>query len=101
MGVGAGVDALSAHVSSNRAAHAVAHHGSTAVRDAIDQPGSFVQGVEQGVSAEVHEATNLLTLGVQHAASAAATDSSFLVAGSPSCLLVSSLGLRRGGLAHY
>lgn len=83
MGLGAGIDAVAAHATSGIAAHAVAHHGSQAIHDAVNQPNSFVRGVGEGISTQFHETADLITVGMQHATSVATTDSYFLVAGSP------------------
>jgi hypothetical protein len=85
LGLGVGADALATHATSTVAAHAVAQHGSTAVHEAIQSPGVFMKGLEQGIGLHGHEAGQLLALhgGLQHASAIANFDSSYLVAGAP------------------
>jgi hypothetical protein len=82
LGVGVGIDSIATQATSHLAAQSVAHHGSSAIHDVVCQPHSFVQGLEEGISAQVHEVANVVTTGMQHANAVAGTDSYFLIAGS-------------------
>lgn len=96
IGAVGGIDVIAAHATCGLAAHAVAHHGAQAVNDVVQQPESFMGGVEAGISAQVHEVTDLVTAGMQHATSVAAADSYFLVAGSPFLAAGQLVGIAAG-----
>lgn len=96
MGLGVGVDALATHATSTVAAHAVADHGSRAVQDAVQNPGTFMAGVEQGITLQAHEAGQLLHGGLQHASTVANIDSSYVVAGAPYVDPAQVVGLAAG-----
>jgi len=101
MGLGVGVDALASHATSTVAAHVVADHGSRALNEAIQSPGTLAHGVEQGVTLQFHEAAQLFEGGLQHASAVANLDSSFVIAGAPFVNPAEVVGLAAGiGIAN-
>jgi hypothetical protein len=101
MGLGAGVDAVASHATSQVASHVVADHGVRSVSDVIQSPGSFCHGVGEGLSLQAHELSNVVTGGLQHATAISNWDASYIMAGAPYAIPGEVVGLAGGiALAH-
>jgi hypothetical protein len=99
LGLGAGVDALAAHATSQVATHVIADHGTRAIGEAVQSPGSFCHGVTDGISLQMHELGNVVTGGLQHATAVANMDSSYIISGAAYMNPGAAVGLAAGTAA--